>query len=110
MPKLEKTVSTKRMFLERQPGVGEELLEKRSKVREMRERESLARKHSIAHIIADTKSGGRRVEGLNSSIVLQRHFGSKLGLGESAEPAGLAFPRLSSNLRKKRVSKRDGSR
>ena len=102
------------MILEKEPppqSEVEEMLEKKMKVKQIRERESMARKHSIANIIADSRahrpSEGR---GLNSSIVLQHHFSHKLGINDPVEPAGLAFPRLSSNLRRKRVSKKEMGR
>ena len=56
LPKLEKTLSTKRMILDKDPRPSEEMTEKKSKVLKIRERESLTKRHSIAHIIADTRS------------------------------------------------------
>jgi len=71
----------------------------------------MGRKHSIANIIADSRPHkNREMRGLNSSIVLQQHFSHKLGIADPVEVAGLAFPRLSSNLRKKRVSRKEVGR
>lgn len=89
----------------------DEIIEKKTKVKQIRERESMARKHSIANIIADTRvNASNKMKSLNSSIVLQQHFSHKLGIIDPVDPPGLAFPRLSSNLRKKRVSKKNISR
>lgn len=111
LPKLEKTLSTKRMILDKDPQPSEEMTEKKSKVQKIRERESLTKRHSIANIIADTRSSStQKIKDLNSSIILQQHFTQKLGITDPIEAAGLAFPRLSSHLRKKRVSKKDISK
>ena len=57
------------------------MIEKKSKVLKIRERESLTKRHSIAHIIADTRSASlQKTKELNSSIVLQQHFTQKLGI------------------------------
>ena len=70
----------------------------------IKEREEQVKKNSIANIIADKLS---RKQDHNSSIVLQQHFTQKLRISETEEVQNLAFPRLSSNLRKKRGNRKD---
>lgn len=115
LPKLSQVVSTKQMFLDRQTtSPPPEMLEKQVKVQQIRQRESITRKHSIANIIADSRGASlasnqiRDTRDINSSIVLQQHFSQKLGIAESVDPPAMGFPRITSNLRKKRVVKKDG--
>ena len=75
-PKLSQVVLKKEFVLNQLP-LPTEQEEKKIKVKQIREKEELARKNSIAKIIVDHKLNKNRE--LNSSIVLQQHFGQKLG-------------------------------
>ena len=101
LPKIVQAVASKELTLEKF-NTGEEMIQKKTKVRQVRQQEELTKRHSIAKIISDCK---HYRQDINNSVILQSHFSQKLGIIDRVEEEGLPLPGLSSHLKKRKTPK-----